>query len=92
MAVRIRLTRHGARKRPFYRIVATDSRMPRDGRFLEILGTYNPHANPAEIKIKADRLKYWLDTGALPSKTVGELIATSGALKQTEENVEGATQ
>jgi len=92
MAVRIRLTRHGARKRPFYRIVATDSRMPRDGRFLEILGTYDPHSNPAEIKIKADRLKYWLDTGAKPSKTVGELIATSGVLTQGEENVEGATQ
>lgn len=87
MAVVIRLTRHGAKKRPFYRIVATDSRMPRDGRFLEILGTYDPTSEPAGINIKGERLKYWLGNGALPSKTVSELIAKASALT---ENAEGA--
>lgn len=90
MAVVIRLSRHGAKKRAFYRIVATDSRMPRDGRFLEILGTYDPKAQPSLINIKADRLKHWLGHGATPSKTVSELIATSGVLKETAE--EGAAQ
>ncbi len=87
MAVVIRLTRHGAKKRPFYRIVATDSRMPRDGRFLEILGTYDPNSEPAGINFKGERLKYWLGNGALPSKTVSELIAKTGVLA---ENAEGA--
>ena len=90
MAVRIRLARHGARKRPSYRIVATDSRMPRDGRFLEILGTYDPNVEPAAIRFKAERLKYWLDSGALPSKTVNELIARAGVLKAEAEIAEGA--
>jgi small subunit ribosomal protein S16 len=87
MAVVIRLTRHGAKKRPFYRIVATDSRMPRDGRFLEILGTYDPNSEPAGINIKGERLQYWLGNGALPSKTVSELIDKAG---KVAENAEGA--
>jgi small subunit ribosomal protein S16 len=92
MSVKIRLSRHGARKRAFYRIVATDTRMPRDGRFLEILGTYDPREQPSLIDIKTDRLKHWLGHGATPSKTVSELIATSGVLKETAETTEGATQ
>ena len=87
MAVRIRLTRHGAKKRPFYRIVATDSRMPRDGRFLEILGTYDPTSKPVEIHVKGERLDYWLGHGARPSKTVAELIQRA---KAQALDVEGA--
>ncbi len=75
MAVRIRLARHGAKKSPFYRIVAADGRMRRDGRFLEMLGTYDPRENPAAVKLKADRVRYWLSQGAQPSTTVKNLLA-----------------
>ena len=74
MAVRIRLARHGAKKRPFYRIVVADSESPRDGRFLEIVGTYNPLMEPAEVSFKNERVKYWMDQGALPTNTVKNLI------------------
>jgi small subunit ribosomal protein S16 len=74
MPVRIRLTRKGAKKSPFYRVVVADSEAPRDGRFIEVLGTYDPRKDPAEVKIKEDRLEYWLGTGALPSDTVRSLI------------------
>jgi len=74
MAVRIRLARHGAPKRPFYRIVAADSQAPRDGRFLETLGTYNALLDPAEVHLKADRVQYWLSQGAKPSDTVKSLL------------------
>ncbi len=74
MAVRIRLARHGAKKRPFYRIVVADSESPRDGRFLEIVGTYNPLMEPAEVTFKNERVKYWMDQGALPTNTVKNLI------------------
>ena len=74
MAVRIRLARHGAKKRPFYRIVVADSESPRDGRFLEIVGTYNPLMEPAEVSFKHERVKYWIDHGALPTNTVKNLI------------------
>jgi small subunit ribosomal protein S16 len=66
MAVKIRLARHGAKKRPFYRIVAADSESPRDGRFLEKLGTYNPLQDPAQVDLDADRVKYWIGQGATP--------------------------
>jgi len=84
--VTIRLARHGAKKVPFYRIVATDSRKPRDGRFIEILGTWNPVSKDkaAAIQIKGERLKHWLDKGATPSETVSRLIKTSGALKAAD--------
>ena len=84
--VAIRLARHGAKKAPFYRIVATDSRNPRDGRFIEILGTWNPVASDkaAAIQIKSDRLQHWMSNGALPSPTVRRLIKASGALKAAE--------
>lgn len=74
MAVRIRLARYGAKKRPFYRIVVADSESPRDGRFLEIVGTYNPLMEPAEVSFKNERVKYWMDQGALPTNTVKNLI------------------
>ncbi len=78
MAVRIRLARHGAKKRPFYRIVAASSEAPRDGRFLEVLGTYNPLTDPATITVREDRVLDWLGKGAQPSDTVRSLLRTSG--------------
>lgn len=76
--VKIRLTRKGANKKPFYRVIATDSRSRRDGPFLEILGTYNPMKDPSEIKIKTERVKYWLEQGAQPSSTVRKLLKLAG--------------
>lgn len=78
MAVHIRLRRMGAKKRPFYRIVATDSRCARDGRFLEILGTYNPIPKPAMVKVFEERITKWLDRGAVPSDTVSSLLTQIG--------------
>lgn len=80
MPVRIRLTRKGTRKRPFYRIVVAHSEAPRDGKFLEIIGTYNPLADPAEIQIDPERLRVWLDRGAQPTDTVRSLIKQQGLL------------
>tara|TARA_Y100001933_G_C18576177_1_gene387789 strand:+ start:72 stop:317 length:246 start_codon:yes stop_codon:yes gene_type:complete len=74
MAVRIRLTRLGRKKKPFYRIIVADGESPRDGKFLDILGTYDPLQNPAVIKIDNDKLQDWLGRGALPSTTVKSLI------------------
>jgi small subunit ribosomal protein S16 len=78
LAVRIRLTRVGATKRPSYRVVAIDSRRPRDGRSLEILGFYDPLTEPATVQIDADRLNAWISKGALPSETVGKLMRQAG--------------
>lgn len=75
MAVRLRLTRLGRKKRPYYRIVATDSRSPRDGRSIELLGHYDPMSNPSGLKIDLDRVDYWVGVGAQPSDTVAHLIA-----------------
>jgi small subunit ribosomal protein S16 len=80
VAVRIRLKRIGAKKRPFYRIVVADSRSPRDGRFIETLGTYNPLANPAEVHVKLDRVRLWLSQGALPSETVRDIFSRQGLM------------
>ena len=80
MAVRIRLTRKGAKKRPFYRIVVAHSEAPRDGKFLEIIGTYNPLTDPAEVQIDPERLRVWLDRGAQPTDTVRSLIKQKGLL------------
>lgn len=74
MAVKIRLTRKGTKKKPFYRIVAADVESPRDGRFLELLGTYNPMVEPAAVTLKEDRIKYWLGEGATPSPTVKSIL------------------
>ncbi len=78
MAVKIRLARHGAKKKPFYRIVAAMSEAPRDGRFLEILGTYDPLANPAGVKLEEERVLDWLAKGAQPSDTVKSLLQRAG--------------
>ncbi|TLN14354.1 30S ribosomal protein S16 [bacterium] len=78
MAVKIRLARHGAKKRPYYRIVVAQSEAPRDGRFLEIVGTYNPLTEPATISVEAERVKHWIDHGALPSATVASLLKKAG--------------
>lgn len=74
MAVKIRLSRTGAKKRPFYRIVAADTRAPRDGRFLEKLGTYNPLTKEGTLLVKQDRVDYWLGVGATPTDTVRRLL------------------
>jgi small subunit ribosomal protein S16 len=78
MAVKIRLTRMGAKSKPFYRIVAADTDFPRDGRFLEILGNYDPKKNPAEITIKEARVRAWLAKGAKATPTVASLLKTKG--------------
>ena len=78
MAVKIRLARYGAKKRPFYRIVVADGRYPRDGRFLENVGTYNPMVEPNEVTLKKERIEYWLGQGATPSDTVGSLLKKEG--------------
>jgi len=80
MAVKIRLRRMGAKKSPFYRIVVADSRYPRDGRFIEEIGTYNPVVSPIEVKIDADKAKQWLSTGAQPTDTVKALLKKEGIL------------
>jgi small subunit ribosomal protein S16 len=78
MAVKIRLARYGAKKRPFYRIVVADGRYPRDGRFLETVGTYNPLKDPFEVTLKKDRIQYWLGTGAIPTDTVNSIFKKEG--------------
>ena len=78
MAVKIRLARHGAKKKPFYRIVVADSESPRDGRFLENVGTYDPLYDPAKIILKTERIQYWMDQGALPTDTVHSLLKKEG--------------
>lgn len=78
MSVKIRLTRQGAHKSPFYRVVAADVRMPRDGRFLEILGTYDPRTNPATISLDEEKVISWLGKGAVPTDTAKQLIKKSG--------------
>ena len=78
MAVKIRLRRMGAKKAPFYRVVVADSRYPRDGRFIEEIGYYNPTTEPSEIKIDADKAKDWLAKGAQPTETVKVLLKKTG--------------
>jgi len=74
MPVKIRLARHGAKKKVFYRIVVADSESPRDGRYLENVGTYNPVKDPAEVTLKSERIKYWIGQGAIPTDTVRSLL------------------
>lgn len=78
MAVRIRLARQGAKKKPFYRIVVANSESRRDGSFLEIVGTYNPITNPAEVTFKQERVEHWLGEGAKPTDTVRSLMKDKG--------------
>jgi small subunit ribosomal protein S16 len=82
MAVKIRLKRMGAKKSPFYRIVVADSRSPRDGRFIETVGTYNPVAQPAEVKIDEELALKWLQNGAKPSDTVRNLFSNQGIMEK----------
>ena len=86
MAVKLRLKRMGAKQRPFYRIVAADSRSPRDGRFIETVGTYNPVANPAEIKIDKEIAIKWLNNGAQPTDTVASLLRKEGIMKEYKDS------
>ena len=81
MAVKIRLKRMGAKKRPFYRIIVADSRSPRDGRFIEEIGTYDPNVEPSAIRINEELAKKWLANGAQPTDTVGKLLKYAGISK-----------
>ncbi|MEA3296289.1 MAG: 30S ribosomal protein S16 [candidate division Zixibacteria bacterium] len=89
MAVHVRLRRMGARKRAFYRIVAADSRRARNGRFLEVLGTYNPIKKPAVVNVMEDKLIKWLDQGAIPSQTVSSLLTQIGFVEKYEKYKKG---
>lgn len=85
MAVRIRLKRMGAHKAPFYRVVVSDSRSPRDGRFIEEIGTYNPVTEPAQVNIDEEKALKWLQTGAQASDTARDLLSKAGVLKKFHE-------
>ena len=89
MAVKLRLLRMGAKKAPFYRIVAADSRAPRDGRFIELLGTYDPRTNPAKVTIKEEEVLKWLNNGAQPSDTVKYLLSKEGIIKKFADSKSG---
>jgi len=84
MSVKIRLARAGAKKRPFYRIVAADTRAPRDGRFLEKLGTYDPRTKPSTVLLQDSRVAYWLSVGAQPTVTVARLLRRGQPSDKTE--------
>lgn len=80
MSVKIRMRRMGSKRKPFYRIVVADSRMPRDGRFIEKVGYYNPLTNPDEVKLEEDKIFEWLEKGAQPSDTVRSLLSKAGLM------------
>ena len=82
MAVKLRLKRMGKKQKPFYRIVADDARSPRDGRFIETVGTYNPLKNPTEIKVDEEKALTWLNNGAQPTDTVRSILTESGIMKK----------
>ncbi len=82
MAVKIRLKRMGAKKAPFYRVIVADSRSPRDGRFIDTIGTYNPLTTPAEIKINEESAIKWLNNGAIPTDTVKNLFSKAGIMEK----------
>ena len=82
MAVKIRLTRMGDKKAPFYRVVVADSRSPRDGKFIDVIGTYNPLTDPAEIKIDAEKANKWLKNGATPTETAKSVLTKSGVIEK----------
>ena len=86
MAVKLRLKRMGAKKRPFYRIVAADSRSPRDGKFIELVGTYNPIMQPAEVKVNEEVALKGLNNGAIPTDTVRDLLSKQGVMKKFHES------
>lgn len=82
MSVKIRLKRMGSKKRPFYRVVVADSRSPRDGRFIETVGTYNPLVQPSEVKLDEELVLSWLNNGAQPSDTVKNLLSNAGIMEK----------
>lgn len=86
MAVKMRLKRMGAKKRPFYRIVVADSRAPRDGKFIEEIGYYNPIETPAVVKIDEEKAQAWLSKGAIPTDTVRDLLSRQGVMKKFHES------
>ena len=88
--VKLRLARAGAKKRPFYRVVVTDSRNPRDGRFIEQIGIYDPKTSPIAFRIDEDRVKYWLGHGAQTSETVGRLLRNHAKAEAAEVPAEAA--
>ena len=85
--VRLRSQRYGSKKSPFYRIVATDSRNPRDGRFIEVVGTYDPLTNPATVKLDEEKVMKWISLGAKPTDTVKSLLSKEGLLAKFLENL-----
>ena len=85
MSVKIRLKRMGSKKRPFYRIVVADSRSPRDGRFIETVGTYNPLTEPEQVTLKDEAIMNWLSNGAQPSDTVRNILSKQGVMKKFHE-------
>ena len=85
MSVKIRLKRMGSKKRPFYRIVVADSRSPRDGRFIETVGTYNPLTDPETVTLKEEKVMNWLNNGAQPSDTVRKILSRNGVMKKFHE-------
>ena len=89
MAMKIRLTRRGSKKRPFYSIVAADSRMPRDGRFIEKLGTYNPlleKDDPNRVKMDVERIQHWIGLGAIPTDRISRFLEVKGVLEPKQRN------
>lgn len=83
MSVKIRLARHGTKKKPYYRVVVASSEAPRDGKFLDIVGTYNPLSKPEAISLKHDRIKAWIEKGAIPTATVKSLLRKEGFFSKT---------
>ena len=92
MAVKLRLRRMGKKKQPIYKVVASDSRSPRDGKFIEAIGVYNPLTNPATIDLKEDRALYWLGVGAIPTDTVKSLLSKKGILLKKELAKQGLSE
>jgi len=92
MAVRMRLKRIGAKKKPFYRVVVADARMPRDGRFIETLGTYDPRVGEGSAKIDGEKALRWLRRGAQPTETVRRLLSSAGILQRFAELKAGSTK
>ena len=89
MAVKLRLMRMGAKKRPFYRVVAADSRYPRDGKFVEVVGTYNPVALTDNIKVDDEKALKWLRNGAQPTDTVKDILSKAGVMKKFHDEKQG---
>jgi small subunit ribosomal protein S16 len=86
MSVKIRLARYGTKKRPFYRIVVASKDAPRDGKFLEMVGTYSPLSDPAAVRLKGDRIRAWIEKGAVPSATVKSLLAKEGLFSEAQDS------